>query len=412
LANLLNVDVAIERILEQINPLDVEIIPLVEALGRVLAEDVIAEINLPPFANSAMDGFAVRADDVIQATQDQRVTLNVVMDIPAGVMPQGAISAGQCARIMTGAPVPEGADAVVPVEDTSIAWEDWEAGSYMQTVDVFKSATTGAAIRPVGENIKAGQKVLSTNAVLRPQDLGLLASLGHGRVAVQRQPRVVIISSGDELIGVDETLLPGKIRDVNSYTLRALVTKYGGVPIVLPPAKDEMKDVRRLFDEAVSQNPDMIISSAGASVGAADYIQAVVKEKGEINFWRINLRPGKPLAFGNVAGIPFFGLPGNPVSAMVTFEVLVCPALLKQANLPITWETTTAIVGQTLTSDGRRSYLRVKLSQSDDGMLIATLTGIQSSGALLSMVEADGLLIIPDGVTEVAKGTKLAVRLL
>ena len=412
MANLLNVDVALERILSHIHQLSSENISLRDAQGKVLATDIISEINLPPFANSAMDGFAVRSADVTQASKEHSVQLRVIIDIPAGYVADVTIAEGQAARIMTGAPLPTGADAVVPVEDTNIDWENWDADVTPEQVQVFRAVTSGAAVRPVGENIKAGTQVLAAGVVLRPQEIGLLASLGQAVVPVIRKPRVVIISSGDELIDADEPLTPGKIRDVNSYTLAGLIQQYGGEAIVLPPARDTLANVRHVFDEAITTQPDLIISSAGASVGASDFVQVVLREKGEVDFWRINLRPGKPLSFGNVGDVPFFGLPGNPVSAMVTFDVLVRPALLKLGGRQIEWQTTTAITGEAFTSDGRRSYLRVRLSRNATGDLIATSTGTQSSGALLSMAQADGLLIIPEDVFEVAEGERLQVRLL
>jgi molybdopterin molybdotransferase len=235
--------------------------------------------------------------------------------------------------------------------------------------------------------------------------------LGYNHIQVIRQPRVAILTTGDELVGADQPLSPGKIHDTNSYTLAALVTTYGGQPIRLSPSPDTLEAVRKLFHDALAQKPDIIISSAGVSVGATDLIRIVLDELGEVNLWRINLRPGKPLAFGHLQGIPFFGLPGNPVSAMVTFDVIVRPALLKLAGKPDDTPITTAIVGEDIPSDGRRTYARVKLNY-ENGQLIARTTGTQSSGALMSMVVADGLLIIPEGMTEVAVGTPLPVRLL
>jgi len=230
-------------------------------------------------------------------------------------------------------------------------------------------------------------------------------------VPVIRQPRVAIISTGDELVDIHEPLSPGKIRDSNSYMLAALVTTYGGTALRLPVARDTLDDVRRRFRDALDQRPDVILSSAGVSVGAFDVVRTILEELGQINFWRINLRPGKPLAFGHVQGVPFFGLPGNPVSAIVTFDVFVRPVLLRLGNRMDEGSTITVTTGQDIESDGRRSYLRVKLV-SDNGQLIARLTGTQISSALISMVLADGLLIVPEGVTHVPAGTPMPVRLL
>jgi molybdopterin molybdotransferase len=409
---LLRVEEAIERILAEIHPLKAESINLSDAFQRILAEDVTAPMDLPPFANSSMDGYAVRAQDIHQTP----ITLPVITDIPAGSAPTIPVEAGQAARIMTGAPMPPGADAVIPVEDTDSQWD--LGGPPPQTVTFQKGTNVGANVRPIGENVQRGQIVLQAGTLLRPQDVGILASLGIAQVSVMRQPRIVILTTGDELLNPGQPIAPGKIYDANSPMLAALVRQYGGQPFVLPISPDDIHSVRQLFQDALQKQPDMIISSAGVSVGAADFIRTVLEELGEINFWRINLRPGKPLAFGMLRGndgqtIPFFGLPGNPVSAMVTFDVIVRPALLKLQSLDDTayTETIDAVVGERIDSDGRRSYLRVKLTR-DGQQWVAQLTGTQSSGALMSMVEADGLLIVPEDVRVVEAGEVLPVRLL
>jgi molybdopterin molybdotransferase len=253
--------------------------------------------------------------------------------------------------------------------------------------------------------------VLAAGAMLRAQEIGVLASLGCVFVPVRRQPRVAFLSTGDELVDIEAPLPPGKIRDSNGCTLTALVATHGGVPLRIPIARDSLEDVRRRFREALEQQPDLIISSAGVSVGAFDVVRTVLEEMGKVEFWRINLRPGKPLAFGHLQGIPFFGLPGNPVSAMVTFDIFVRPALYRLGNRPDQTPTVNVITGEDIRSDGRRSYLRVKLAD-ENGQLTARLTGSQSSGVLTSMVEADGLLIVPENMTLVPAGTSLPVRLL
>jgi molybdopterin molybdotransferase len=307
--------------------------------------------------------------------------------------------------------MPDGADAVVPVEQTDQQWESGENLPLPEVVAIYASVSPGDYVRPVGEDIQAGQIVLDAGTLIRPQELGILAALGQAQVSVIRRPRVAILSSGDELIDVSEPLAPGKIRDVNSYTLFGLINTYGGVSIRIPTARDTLDDVRRRFREAIDQQPDLILSSAGVSVGAFDIVRAVMEELGQIDFWRVNLRPGKPLTFGSLGGVPFFGLPGNPVSAMVTFDVFVRPALLKLSRRPDAVPTVEAILRESLKSDGRRSYIRVKLSR-EGGQIIAHTTGTQSSGALMSMVLADGLLIIPENVTEARAGEKFSVRLL
>lgn len=406
-----NIDEATARILTAIQRLPAEKIPLIEAFGRVLAEDVISPVSLPPFANSSMDGYAVRAEDVTTATQNTPVQLRVTMDIPAGTAPTQALQPGEAARIMTGAPMPDGADAVVPVEQTDQNWRSGADEALSEQVAIFSPVRAGDYVRPVGEDVKAGQTVLHAGTLLRAPEIGALAGIGIGQVPVVRKPRVAIVSTGDELVGVDEPLTPGKIRDSNSYTLYGLVLQYDGFPIRIPTARDTLEDVRRRFQEALDQQPDLIISSAGVSVGAFDVVRTVLDELGKVDFWRVNLRPGKPLAYGHLRGVPFFGLPGNPVSAMVTFDVFVRPVLSKMLGRQDTPPTVQAVVGESLRSDGRRSYLRVTLSR-ENGHIVARTTGTQSSGALMSMVQADGLLIIPEGVTEVTAGQTFPVRLL
>ncbi len=411
MADLLNIDTALEQILKGISPLAAEHVGIEQAFGRVLAQDIYADTSLPPFPNSSVDGYAVRAEDVAHAAQETPVSLRVAMDIPAGSAPDQPIGAMQAARIMTGAPLPPGSNAVIPVEDTDSNWRAADNVLLPAEVMVYTAARAGANIRPTGEDIQAGQIVLGSRIILRPQDIGVLAALGYATVPVFRQPRVAILSTGDELVGVDEPLTPGKIRDSNSYTLAGLVAAYGGIPVRLPTARDTLDDVRRLFRDALAQSPDIVLSSAGVSVGAFDVVRTVLDELGEVGFWRVNLRPGKPLAFGHLQGVPFFGLPGNPVSALVTFEVFVRPVLLKMTGRPDQVMMATATVGEDIQSDGRRSYLRVKLAR-EDGRLVARLTGTQSSGALMSMVLADGLLIVPENVTHVPAGEQLPVRLL
>jgi molybdopterin molybdotransferase len=406
---LLNVDSAIEQILAQIQPMPLETVHLTAALGRVLAEDMVSEVDLPPFANSSMDGYALRAADSVTAP----IKLRVAMDIPAGVFPTQTLQAGEAARIMTGAPIPNGADAVIRVEDTDSQWGLGDTAP--EWVEIRKPIKAGDSIRPIGENIQRGQTILKAGTVLRSQDIGVLASIGRAVIPVARQPRVVILTTGDELVTADEPLTLGKIRDANSYTLAGLVTEHGGLPTILPIARDTLEAVQALFRDALGQQPDMVISSAGMSVGAADFVKTVLDEMGRVNFWRVNIRPGKPLAFGLLrdiarpSEIPFFGLPGNPVSAMVTFDVAVRPALAKMLGQSDDLETVTAVVDEAFTSDGRRSYLRVTLHR-ENGRLIARQTGTQSSAALMSMVLADGLLIVPEGLREIKAGMEFTVR--
>lgn len=408
---LLNVDTALANILADMNTLEAETVSLPESHNRVIAEDIVSPIDLPPFDNSAMDGYAIRFEDSVDADSANPVALSVAMDILAGSAPDRRLEPGQAARIMTGAPVPAGATAVIPVEDTDDDWAKGESSPLPAEVRLFRQLDRGENIRSAGENIAEGATVMAAGSVIGPAEIGMLAGIGCPRVEVIRQPKVAILSSGDELVDIYDDLTPGKIRDTNGYTLAALVRQAGGIPIRLPIAKDSLDSVRALYRRALEINPDLLISTAGVSVGAADLVRVVMNELGDIDFWRINMRPGKPLAYGTIQGIPFFGLPGNPVSTMVTFEVLVKPALAKTAGRPFKRETVKAITAGHLKSDGRRSYNRVILSQ-ENGRIMAQTTGIQSSGALMSMVKADGLAIIPEGTTDVPPGSELNVILL
>ncbi len=411
MSELLNVDTALDNILDSVKTLPAETVSLPEAHNRVSADDIVSPIDLPPFDNSAMDGYALYSEDSIAASQSHPIALPVVMDILAGSAPSGQLQRDQAARIMTGAPVPAGADAVIPVEDTDDDWVKGESGAVPNSVQLYRSLRRGENIRRAGENIAQGETVMRAGTVIAPAEIGMLAGIGCAKVAVIRRPKVVILSSGDELVDVHGALEPGQIRDTNSYTLAGLVRDAGGIPIRLPIAADTLASIRALYRRALEINPDLIISTAGVSVGAADLVRVVMDELGDIDFWRINMRPGKPLAFGTLQGVPFFGLPGNPVSTMVTFEVLARPALAKIAGREIRQRAIKATLAGDMTSDGRRSYNRVILERNSND-IIARSTGIQSSGALMSMVLADGLAVIPEGATTLPAGAVVDVLLL
>lgn len=412
---MLTVDEALERVLAAFSRLASETISIEDGLGRVLAQDVRAELDLPPFANSSMDGYAVRAADVANARPDAPVSLAVVADIPAGTAPQVTITAGHAARIMTGAPMPSGADAVVPLEQTDeapdgVRREDRIATAPPDRIHIYTPSAAGDYVRPIGEDVKAGQIVLREGRVLRAPDLGVLAGLGVPRIQVIRLPNVAILSTGDELLDVEQPLKPGKIHDTNGFTITALVQGLGAKAIRLGVARDTVQDVQAHLQQAIEARADLILSTAGVSVGAFDVVKTVVESQGALGFWKVKMRPGKPLAFGNVQGVPFLGLPGNPVSAMVSFDVFARPAILKMAGRSLQTATTEAEVANPMRSDGRQTYVRVRLERMN-ARLVAHSTGNQSSGVLTSLVNADGLLIVPEGMTEVAAGTRLPVRL-
>ena len=408
---LLSVEQALARVLSHFQPVTTESVPLVESANRVLAVDVSAADDLPLFDNSSMDGFALRAADSSNAAPASRVTLRVVADIPAGSSPKVSLAPGEAARIMTGAQLPQGADAVVPVEDTD--FQNRDAGSAPpEQVQIERTVKSGENVRPRGMDVRQGAIVLHKGRRLNAQTLGVLAMLGFARVQVHKIPRVALFSSGDELLPVDAPLEPGKIRDSNSYMLAALIESTGVEVLRLGVAKDSRDSVASLLEKAVRQEADFVISSAGVSVGAYDFVKEVIESNGALDFWRVNIRPGKPLAFGNYRNIPFIGLPGNPVSAFVGFEVFVRPTLRRLSGHSDGSRPVVRVrCEEEILSDGRESYLRAVI-QEQDGVYLAKLTGHQGSGNILSLVQADALLIIPAGVKCVPAGQEVHAWLL
>ena len=403
---MLAVQEARERILAVFQRLPAEIVPLAVAYSRVLAEDVVSREAVPPFANSSMDGYAVRAADAAVA----QTRLPVSGDIPAGTAP-GPLRPGTAMRIMTGAPIPAGADAVVPVEET----DDTRAPGHGQpppaTILLRTAPRVGDNVRAAGLDVAVGDVVLSAGAWLGPAALGVLAAVGAAQVSVVRRPRIALLSTGDELVTVGEAPGPGRIRDINSYTLAAALREVGADVIALGIARDERGDVETRLAQARDLGVDLVISSAGVSVGTYDVVKAVVEANGALNFWRVNMRPGKPLAFGHVFGIPFFGLPGNPVSALVGLEVFVKPVIATLLGQRWAPRSVKAQLVEPYTSDGRETYLRVRLTGGPTGFL-AHLTGAQTSNLITSMVRANALLVVPSGVTRAEAGTAFDAWLL
>jgi len=312
---------------------------------------------------------------------------------------------------MTGAPLPEGSDAVVRFEDTSERLNA-RAEKSKDVVRVFQAVAPGENVRPAGEDVRSGELVLAKGTVIRPSEIGVLASLGRPRVRVVRRPRVAVLATGDELLAIEEPLRPGKIRNSNEYSVAALVLRYGGIPVRLGIARDNVDDLTAKIRDGISRGVDLFLTSAGVSVGDYDIVKEVLAAEGQMDFWQVRMKPGKPLAFGFVRGVPLIGLPGNPVSSMVSFEQFVRPAILKmQGKTKLRKPTVEAILENDVPNSGRRGFVRVMLARRDGGWT-ARLTGEQGSGVLTSMVRANGLAIIPETVEFVAAGERVQVQVL
>jgi molybdopterin molybdotransferase len=388
-------------------PLGSEEVPLREALARVLARDVTAPRALPPWDNASMDGFAVRAADVGGASAATPVRLRVVETIAAGSRGARSIGSGEAARIMTGAPVPEGADSVVRVEDTASEGEH---------VEIRDDRDASMNIRLCGEDVVAGAVVLTAGTTIGPAQLGVLASVGHAVATVHRRPRVAILATGDELVMLDEfdrVLAGERIVSSNSYSLEAAVIAAGGEALSLGIAPDDPAELAERLRAA--QGCDLVITSGGVSVGDFDYTRRVVAELGgTLSLWRVTMRPGAPLGFGSLFGVPWLGLPGNPVSALVTFELFGRPVLRRLAGASLVHRRTIPVV----VDDHIRlrapltHFLRCHLMDGNDGRVHARLTGAQSSGMLTSMSAADALLIVPPEPAASPAGTTLRAILL
>lgn len=408
----LSVQAALTAVLTPLSILPSEPVALLDALGRVLAEPIVAQDSLPPFANSAMDGYALIAADLVGATGESPITLRVIGDIAAGSAPEMVVERGTAVRIMTGAPIPAGADAVVPVEDTNENWRD-KARPLPPTIQIKRPVNPGDYLRPAGGHIQVGQRVLEVGHLLRPQEIGLLASLGVSHLQVVRRPKVGILATGDELIPVEEPLRPGKIRNSNGYTQTAQVAALGAIPVSLGIARDTEEDVRAKLQAGLDAGVDLFISSAGVSVGAYDVVKAVLEAEGNVGFWRVRMRPGKPLAFGFYKSVPYLGLPGNPVSAMVSFERFARAAILKMGgHTRLERPQVQAVLQTAIESDGRESYIRAGVEKGASGDYVAHITGNQDSHMMTSLVKANALLIIPEGVKQVAVGETVTAWML
>lgn len=402
-SELLSVDTYQEHIRARLPSLEPIELRATDALGLVLDEPVSAREPMPAFANSAMDGYALVAQDVAAASPSEPAVISLAGEVAAGASELPTVESGAAVRIMTGAPLPPGADAVVPVEFTR------EQGA---TVLVHQPVAAGAHIRDVGEDVTAGQRLLARGHRLRPADVGLLAAVGVPRVRCLPAPRVVIVSTGDELVPAEQVPAPGQIRDANGPMLAALVRQAGALPFQAGIVGDDRKALMYAFDSNLG-HADLIVATGGVSAGVYDLVREVLETLGDVQSFKLAMKPGMPQVFGSIAGVPVFGLPGNPVSSFVSFEVFVRPAIRAlQGRRDTTRPTVTArFTEEVTTPPHKRTFLRVRLQRTPEGWQ-ATPTGSQGSHVITSVVRADGLADIPAEVTTLAAGDTATVHLL
>ena len=402
---MLDVDAALEHVLAAFAPLPSITVPLLEAADMVLAADVVAHNDVPPFRNSAMDGYAVRAVDTATATWSSPTELPVASHVAAGQRDVPRLGAGEAIRIMTGAPLPEGADAVVRFEETDESTSASKPGR--TSVLVYRAARQFDNVRDAGEDIARGTRVACRGQVLRPADLGLFASVGEPRVPVHRRPVVAVLSTGNEVIAPDDDLTPGTVRDSNSFVIGALARSWGADVRLIGIAPDSVAELTGRLDEA--SDVDLIVTSGGVSLGDYDLVKDVLKTEGEVAIWQVRMKPGKPLAFGHVGLTPLLGLPGNPVAAAVSFVIFGRPAIRKMLG----HQATEPRMVEVVTADGidnrghRRHYVRVRLEPAEDGPALARIAGEQGAGVLSSLAAADALMIVPEELERVEPGTRL-----
>ena len=408
---MISVDEAVRIVLEQIQPMGTERVPIPEVLGRVLAEDIVSRREHPPWDNSAMDGYAIRWEDVRTAAPETPVPLKVVGEIQAGRMPLHPVGPGEAIRIMTGAPIPDGVDGVVRVEDTE------EAG---EGVKIFRPCIKGGNIRFKGEDIHRGEQVIPKGSLGRPAEVGMLATAGYPSALVYRRPVVTVLATGDELVEPGEVLSEEKIVNSNSYSIAAQVRESGGIPVILEVGRDTRADLESKVRQSFMG--DIAVVVGGISMGKYDFVKEVIQSIGcEMKFWQVAMRPGHPTAFGTLerspGGLPgktlLFGLPGNPVSCMVTFYQFVRPAILKMMGrenlfLPMV---EAVLEEDTRSRPGRRDFIRAVTRYGEGGYTVR-LAGDQGSGVLLTLVRANSLMILPEDRGEFRAGEKVRVQLL
>jgi molybdopterin molybdotransferase len=395
---------ALNIILDSVSPLDGEKADILDSAGRIIYTDIVSDTEIPPFNNSAMDGYAVRSGDLKNASQETPVRLKIRGEVQAGINTEKLkVGSGQAVRIMTGAPMPLEADAVIPVEDTS---------EESETLLAYKELKKDENVRFAGEDITSGQRVLKRGDLLKSADIGLLASLNYREVDVFRRPKVAVISTGNEIVDVGEVIKPGQIRNSNAYTLQSEIKKYRGIPHYLGIAKDTKEETKSLFQKGF-QN-DILITTGGVSMGKYDYVKDVMKDLGvDIKIEKVKMKPGKPMVFGTLGKKLFFGLPGNPVSTLISFNEFVRPAMLKAMGASKLEKPYISAVAENdiRKKAGRRNFIRGYFTLIQ-GVFHVSTTGPQGSGILRSMSEANCIIILPSDVELVKKGESVIIELL
>jgi molybdopterin molybdotransferase len=416
----ISVEEALNKVLSNIQALAIEEQPIIDSLGQVLAQDIFSGVDVPPKDNSAMDGYAVRAEDIKGASPENPIVLRVIDMVIAGGTPKKSVIPGTAVRIMTGAPIPTGADCVVAFEDTDESRRTANSGGFPNEISIESKEISDSNIRKAGESIRKGEKILSEGTTIRPSEIGVLASMGLAKIKVIRRPTVAILATGDELTNLGEPLAEGKIYNSNTYSVAAQVIRDGGIPKLLGIALDNEASVVNKINQGL--DADLLITIGGVSMGDYDVVKNVLAKQGEIVFWKVRTKPGKPLAYGNIKRVgkgeslrdmPHLGLAGNAVSCMVNYELFVRPAILKMMGKKnLNKPTIEATLEDNITnSDGRRVFARV-IVEKKDGQYYARLTGPQGSGILTSMALANGLAIVPEDKQKMKKGDKIRVMML
>jgi molybdopterin molybdotransferase len=413
------VEEALEKVLSAITPLSHDTVPLLNSHGLITAETINSSINIPPLDNSGMDGYAVRSEDIKTSSYKKPTTLRIIEETAAGTIPKKRVLPMTATRIMTGAPIPNGADTVVRFEDTNDSERSRQNSN--SNINIYVPAKTGTAIRQAGGDIKIGENAITAGTEIGPAQIGVLASLGNTKIKIFRRPKVSIISSGNELVSPGHSLPEGHIYDINTYSIASSVARLGGTPEILGIAKDTRESLIGLLEKA--KDSDLIITSAGVSAGYYDLVKEVIQDYGSVDLWSVKMRPGKPVVFGELQGpknskwpskVPILGLPGNPVSAMVVFHIFGRPILKKMMGHkkwdPVSIEAT--LLDPIDNEDGRRVYARALIDQATNGEYTAKLSGPQGSNVLTAMARANGLAICPEDINRLEPGSKVRVELL